>query len=159
MLRKRFNIGSSRTKSRISFAVPESSPHRNLKRSIFRDPAAIPMLQDIAAALQAQGYNVTAPKPGKACDGFCHVSFPNVEITIVMLVGRKRGNIEFEILTWPTQTLQQRVSGRTMTSPDCPEWVELCSALYAVVTADSRLKSITQRTFREAESQSAADGF
>src|SRR5690349_17174533 len=105
MLREGFHIGKSQTKSRISFAVAESGSHRNLKRSLFRDPAAIPMLQEICRALEAQGYRVTEPKPGKSCHGFFYVSFPNVEITVVLLVRRRKGNIEFDIMTWPGQTL------------------------------------------------------
>lgn len=139
MLRKRFNIRSSQTKSRISFAIPESGPHRNLKRSIFRDPAAIPMLQEIAQRLETQGYRVTKPKPGKACHGVFEVAFRNVQITVVAEVGRRKGNIEFELKTWPSQTLRQRMSAGTMKSADCREWAELCSAIHTSLAADQRL--------------------
>jgi len=51
----------------------------NLKRSIFRDPAAIPKLKQIAESLRVKGYEVTEPKPGKACHGACRVIFTDVE--------------------------------------------------------------------------------
>ncbi len=153
MLRKRFHIGKSETKSRIFFALPETEPHRNLKRSMFRDPAAIPILRNIAQSLKVRGYKVTGPKPGKACHGFCKVSFPDVEISIVMLVRRRKGNIEFQIMTWPSQTLRQRISGRAMRSPDCPEWAELCATVHTVLAENPRLKSLALHTFAKAEAE------
>jgi len=149
MLRKRFHIGDTQTKSRLSFRIPESQPHTNLKRTLFRDPAALPMLQNIAEGLHAQGYEVTKPKTGKACHGSCRVIFPDVEISVVLLVGRRRGKIEFEILTWPSQTLGQRISGRRMKSADCTKWAELCSAMHTILAGDSRVESVRLRTFSD----------
>jgi hypothetical protein len=151
MLRKRFHIGDTLTKSRLSFTVPESVPYSNLKRTPFRDPAALPMLQHIAEGLHAQGYKVTQPKTGKACHGVCQVIFPDVEIEVVLLVRRCRGKVEFEVLTWPSQTLRQRISGRRMKSADCTEWAELCSAMHTVLAENSRVESILLRTFSEGE--------
>ena len=153
MLRKQFHIGKSQTKSRISFAVPEVGPHRSLKRSLFRDPAAIPMLQDIARALESKGYHVTQPTTGKACYGWFEVPFPNVEIGVFLLVRRRKQNIEFEIWTSPSQTFRQRLSAGTMKSPDCPEWAELCSAIYSILAADQRVKLLTLKTFAEAHEE------
>ena len=151
MFRKRFHIGDAQTKSRLSFNVPESQPHTNLKRTPFRDPAALPMLQSIADALRAQGYEVTNPKTGKGCHGACRVIFPDVEISVVLLVRRRRGKVEFDILTWPSQTLRQRSSGRRMRSADCTEWAELCSAMHTTLAGDSRVESVLLRTFSESE--------
>jgi len=109
------------------------------------------MLQDIAEALQAQGYNTTKPKTGTACHGFCRVIFPDVEIEVVLLVQRGRGKVEFEILTWPSQTLRQRISGRSMTSADCTEWAEVCAAMQTILAGDSRVESVVLRTFSEGE--------
>jgi len=125
MLRKHFHIGKSETKSRISFRVPESEPHISEKRSLFRDPAAIPTLQKISRALMAQGYDVTEHTVGKACHGACRVAFKNVEISVVLLVHRRDAKIEFEIITWPSQSLRQRMAGRRMKHPDCQEWAEI----------------------------------
>jgi len=151
MLRKQFNIRDSHTKSRLSFKIPDGEPHQNLKRSLFRDPAALPMLQNIAEGLHAQGYEVSRPKPGKACHGGCHVIFPNVEIELILLARRRSGKIEFEILTWPSQTLRQRFRGQTLRSPDCKEWSELCSAITDILVRDSRVESLLLRTFIDAE--------
>lgn len=151
MLRKRFHIGKSKTKSRISFRVPESEPHTNVKRSLFRDPAAIPTLQKICRALMAEGYAVTEPKVGKACHGACRVAFKEVEISVILLVRRRRAKIEFEILTWPSQSLRQRMGARRMTHPDCQEWAELASAIHAIVARDLQPEAVSLRTFSKAE--------
>jgi hypothetical protein len=152
MLRERFSIRTSQTKSRLSFKLPEVESHQTLKRAFFRDPAAIPMLEHIAGSLRIGGYNVTKPKPGKACHGAFRVIFPQVEISVVLLVRRRRRKIEFEILTWPSQSLRQRFRGRTLTSPDCEEWAQLCSAIREILAQDSRLESLQWRTFIDAES-------
>ena len=151
MLRKRFHIGNSRTRSRISFRVPESASHTYVKPRPFRDPAAIPTLQKISRALVADGYDVTEPKVGKACDGSCRVVFNDVQISVVLLVHRRNATIMFEIMTWPSQSLRQRVTGRRMTRPDCREWAELASAIQTIVARDLQPETVTLRTFLEAE--------
>src|SRR5690349_15870394 len=129
MFRKRFHIGRSQTKSRISFRMPDCESQVDLKRRIFRDPVAIPTLQKISLALLAQGYDVSEPKVGKACDGFCRVVFKDVEISVVLLVERCDAKIKFDVITWPSQSFRQRMKGRRMTQPDCAEWAELASAI------------------------------
>ena len=155
MLGKHFHLGKSKTKSCISFRVPESEPHSSLKRSVFRDPVAIPTLQTISRALIAEGYDVTEPKVGKACHGACRVAFKEVEISVVLFVRRRKAKIEFEIMTWPSQSLRQRMARRRMTHPDCQEWAELASAIRAIVARDLQPETVILRTF--AEAQDAAD--
>jgi hypothetical protein len=155
MLRKRFHIGKSQTKSRISFRVSDAELHTSVKRSLFRDPAAIPTLQKISRALMAEGYYVTEPKVGKACGGACRVAFKDVEISVVLLVHRRNAKIEFEIMTWPSQSVRQRMAGRRMTHPDCQEWAEVASAIQAIVARDLQPETVTLRTFADAEA--AAD--
>jgi hypothetical protein len=151
MLRKHFHIGKSQTKSCISFRVSDSDPHASVKRSLFRDPAAIPTLQKVSRALLAQGYDVTEPKVGKACHGSCRVAFKEVEISVILLVHRRNAKIEFEIMTWPSQSLRQRMAGRRMTHPDCQEWAELASAIQTIVARDLQPETVTLRTFAEVE--------
>jgi hypothetical protein len=159
MLTKRFHIGKSQTKSCISFSMSDSmsdstsdsEPHNSVKHSLFRDPVAIPTLQKISRALVAQGYDATEPKVGKACDGACRVAFKQVEISVVLLVHRHNAKIEFEIMTWPRQSLRQRMVGRRMTHPDCEEWAELASAIQTIVARDLRPEIVMLRTFAEAE--------
>jgi hypothetical protein len=155
MLRKHFHIGKSRTKSWISFRVSDSEPNTSVKRRPFRDPSAIPALQKISHALLAQGYDVTEPKVGKACHGSCRVAFKDVEISVVLLVHRRNAKIEFEIMTWPSQSLRQRMAGRRMTHPDCQEWAQLASAIQTIVARDLQPETVTLRTFAEADA--AAD--
>ncbi len=155
MLGKHFHIGKSETKSCISFRAPESEPLTSVKRSPFRDPAAIPTLHKISRALMAEGYDVSEPKVGKACDGACRVAFNDVEISVVLLVHRRNAKIEFEIMTWPSQSLRQRMAGRRMTHPDCQEWADLASAIHTIVAKDLQPETIMLRTF--AEANDAAD--
>jgi len=155
MLRRSFHLGKSQTKSWVSFKLSDSEPHSNVKRSPFRDPLAIPTLQKISRALLAQGYNVTEPKVGKACDGSCRVAFKDVEISVVLLVHRRNAKIEFEIMTWPSQSLRQRMAVRRMTHPDCHEWAELASAIQTIVARDLQPETVMLRTF--AEGNDAAD--
>ena len=152
MLRKQFSIRDSQTKSRFSFKLPDTRPHGDLKRTPFRDPAALPMLQTIAEDLHAEGYEVSKPKPGKACHGFCRVKFSDVEIAVVLLLRRRRGKVEFQLLTWPSQSLRQRLVGRTLASPDCKEWSELCSAINSILIRNSQLESLVSTTFSDDES-------
>jgi hypothetical protein len=155
MLRKRFHIGKSQTKSCISFKMSDSEPDTSVKRSLFRDPAAIPTLRQITRALLAQGYEATDAKIGKACHGSFRVAFAEVEISVVLLVHRRNAKIEFEIMTWPSQSLRQRMGGRRMTHPDCQEWAELSSAIQSIVEKHLQPEKVTLRTFTEA--QAAAD--
>ena len=150
MWSKEFSIADSHTKSRLSFTLPDAG-HRTPKRSLFRDPAAVPMLEHIAEALRLHGYKVTKPRPGKACHGGCRVIFSDVQITVILHVRRREGKVEFEIITWPSQTLLQRFSGRKAKLPDCEEWGELCSAMNDVLARDSRVQSLRWRTFMDAD--------
>jgi hypothetical protein len=150
MLGKRFSLRDSQTKSRFSFKLPDE-PHGGLTRSVFRDPAALPMLRNIAEGLRSDGYEVRNPKLGKACHGYCEVLFPDVNVDVIMLVGRRGGKIEFEIMTWPRQTLRQSLLGRTLKSPDCEEWSQLCSAINSILSRDPRLESVAVRTNVQAE--------
>ena len=151
MLRKHFHIGKSQTKSHISFRVPDSEQHTTLKRSLFRDPAAIPALQKISRALIAEGYDVTEPRVGKACHGWCRVVFKDVEISLVLLVHRRNAKIEFVIMTWPSQSLRQRMTGRRMTHPDSQEWAESASAIHTIVARDLQPETVTLTTFAEGD--------
>lgn len=99
----------------------------------------------------AEGYDVTEPKVGKACHGACRVAFKDLEISVVLLVHRRNAKIEFEILTWPSQSLRQRIAGRRMPHPDCHEWAELASAIQTIVARDLQPEMVMLRTFAEAE--------
>lgn len=69
MFRRRFNLMDTHVKSSFRFKVPEVPGWRRLpqreRRSLFRDPAALPMLEKIIDALQVQGYSVTKPRTGR----------------------------------------------------------------------------------------------
>ena len=99
----------------------------------------------------SEGYNVTKPKVGKACHGAFHVAFKDVEISVILLVHRHNAKIKFEIMTWPSQSLRQRMAGRRMTLPDCQEWAELALAIHTFVARDLHPEMVTLRTFAEAE--------
>lgn len=130
--------------------MSDSEPQNNVKRSLFRDPAAIPTLQRISRGLVAQGYDVSEPKVGKACHGFCRVAFKNVEISVLLFVERCDAKIKFDVMTWPSQSFRQRMKGRRMTQPDCEEWAELATAIRVIVARDLEPETVTLRTFAEA---------
>lgn len=131
--------------------MPDSEPQNNVKRPLFRDPAAITTLQKISRGLLAQGYDVSEPKVGKACHGFCRVAFKNVEISVLLFVERCEAKIKFEVMTWPSQSFRQRMKGRRMTQPDCEEWAELATAIRIIVARDFKPETVTLRTFAEAD--------
>jgi hypothetical protein len=95
----------------------------------------------------------TKPEPGKACQDFCRVTFPNVDIAVVLLVQGREGKIRFEIVTVPSQTLRQRFSGRPMRSSDCQEWAELCPAIHSILSANSRLEKMVTKTFADGQAE------
>jgi hypothetical protein len=155
MFRKRFNLMETSVKSSFKFKVREDPGWRRItprpRRSIFRDPAALPMLEKIADALTARGFSVTKPKTGAACHGWFQVAFPGFRIMVVLLTGRKRGMVEFSIQSWPSQSLRQRWRTRAATSPDSSDWDQLCREIYNVISGEIKPESLQWTTFKEAE--------
>jgi hypothetical protein len=150
MLGRRFSIRDSQTKSRFRFRRRELS-NAQTRTSIFRDPAAIPLLQQMADNLSLRGYKVTKPKPGKACHGAFGVEFPNVQIIVIMLVERGPDFVEFFILSWPSQTLAQRLRTPKPRSPDFAEWREVCSAIHDFLAHDLETEGLEWTTCMEGE--------
>ena len=110
------------------------------------------MLQGIASRLTARGYDVTLPMPGKACHAACSMKFPHVLVSLVLLVFRCNGCVNYELLTWPRQNVVQRWSRHRLASPeDCREWGEVCATVYDVLRDDEHLNSVRSLTFAEAE--------
>ena len=129
MLRKRFSLKGSKIKSRIVFRLPDCKTERHIVWKPFHDPAALPVMERLADALRQRGNNVTTPKNGKACDGCFKVTFASVTITVILLVDRTQQSVEFTLLSWPSQSLAQRLH-RSAASPDeFGEWDELCSVM------------------------------
>ena len=87
----------------------------------------------------------------EACHGWCRVAFKDVGIWVVLLVHRRNAKIEFEIMTWPSQSLRQEWWGGRMTHPDCREWAELASAIRTIVARDLQPETVALRTFAEAD--------
>jgi hypothetical protein len=77
--------------------------------------------------------------------------FKDVEISLVLLVHRRNAKIEFVIMTWPSQSLRQRMTGRGMTHPDCQEWAESASAIHTIVARDLQPETVTLTTFAEGD--------
>ena len=141
----------SQTKSHFSFTLPDVQQNGDLESRPFRDPAALPLLQSIVDQLREDGFEVTTPKSGMACHAGCQVTFSDVCIAVIMLLKRRAGEVKFHVLTWPSQSLWQRFTGRALTSPDCPEWSAVCSAIHAILARDARLQSLVSRTSSEDE--------
>ena len=83
------------------------------------------------------------------------VAFKDVEKSVVLLVHRRNAKIEFEIMTWPSQSLRQRMGRRRMPHPDCREWAELAAAIQTIGARDLQPETVTLRT--SAEADDAAD--
>ena len=105
-------------------------------------------LAKIAERLRVQGYSVEEPKPGKACHAHVQVNFPDVQVSVILLVKRTETSLECALLTWPSQSFSQRLR-RRMASPDCEEWSRLCSAINDVLTQNVAVESLRWTTFNE----------
>ena len=146
------NISQSKTKSQFFFEVPEPEPGENARATVFRDPAAVPMLSRIAAQLRGLGYEVTEAKPGKACDAGCRVEFHTVSIALILFVRRNAEKVAFQLATWPVQSLRQRTFGRRIESPgDCQEWGRVCSAIKPILAGISLHGPVIATTFADGE--------
>jgi hypothetical protein len=133
MLRKRFSLSQSKVKSRFVFRLPEHKTESNESGKSFRDRAALPLLERLADALRMRGYFVSTPKRGKACDGTFQVTFSSVMVIVILLVERPNEIEEFTLLSWPFQTLSQRLSRSVATPDDFAEWAKLCSDINEVL--------------------------
>lgn len=145
------NISKSQTRSRFFFDVPDIKS-QIAEAGLFKDPAAVPMLQTVKESLSAQGFDVTDPRPGKACHASCTVRFPRLHVALVLLVQRSEGLIHFQLLTWPYQRLSQRMLHQRLQPPgDCDEWTKVCAAIGEILHRDLKLTSFMSTTFREGE--------
>ena len=138
MLRKGFSIRDSQTKSRLSFKLPDVGPHRTLKRSLFGTRLPFRCLNSSPRACDSKAMRSRNRNPARRVMGLVAPIFPDVEISVVLAVRRRKGKIEFEILTWPSQTLRQRFR-RTLKSPDCQEWAELCSTIRDILARETTI--------------------
>jgi hypothetical protein len=99
----------------------------------FRDPAGLDISQKIASGLRQQGYEVTEPKNGKACDAVFRCKFKDFSITAVLAIDdRREGVVKCRLLTWksrktPLARLLQR--DPPMSTAMEEQWKRLCSAL------------------------------
>jgi hypothetical protein len=155
MLRKRFNLLDTHVKSSFEFKIREDPGWRRLpqrgRRTVFRDPVALPVLEKIGAALNARGFRATKPKVGKACHTVFNVAFDDVSIVVILHVRRRRGMVEFSILSWPYQSLTQRWRTRASSNPDFAEWEQLCTSIYDILSGEIKPESLQWMTFKESE--------
>ncbi len=122
----------SRTKSRFCFELDDPVPAADI--SLFRDPAAVPLLDKVVAALRLAEFDVTDAHPGKACHAAARVTFPSLSISLVLLVERDEGTARFELLTWPFQSFRQGIFGKRLRSPgDCNEWTLVASEIERIL--------------------------
>jgi hypothetical protein len=144
MLDKGFSLWGSRVKSRFSFQLPRAPRATELaeRRNMFRDPAALPLLQRIGDSLQTKGLVVTAPKTGKACHGCFKIHFPNVRVMIIVTVQRKGRMLQFDLRTWPFQSFVQRFRRRASTADDFEEWSQACSVLHEILAREMKPESL-----------------
>lgn len=110
---------------------------QNVKYPIFRDPAGLDVLGRIATGLLHRGYKITGLGAGKGIDaGFeCQLS-PECEITVILYVKRTTDRIRFDLQTFRTYSLFDKLfKRRNQTSAKCGLlWHSLCSDINEVIS-------------------------
>lgn len=104
----------------------------------FRDPLGPLLGTRIANQLRAQGFRVTAVKPGKACDAGFGVEFPKFQVAAVLSVTRRSGVIECDVLTWCIKHLWRRVSPDSLADG----WTSVCVAINEILRQDSNVTAL-----------------
>jgi hypothetical protein len=143
---------SVRDKMRSCFLITarvRSTAPDSIKR--FRDPIAIEILQRVAIRLRAEGFLVTEPRPGKACDGGFDVRFPKFSVTAILLAKRSAAAAHCIVLTWCSRPFWRRLSPQAVSEG----WIRVCSAIEAALNSDVaalELESVQRFTENEGES-------
>jgi len=153
MLGKQFSLMASAVKSCFSFQLREESENRQQldPKSIFRDPAALPVLRQITDSLRNKGYVTTLPRPGKACHGGFAVKFSNVRVIVILLVSRSGQIVEFNLMTWPSQPFLHQLVGRAKHPDRFKEWSQVCATINDILTREIKPESLRWITFKQSE--------
>ncbi len=137
-----------RLKSRFVFTVARGSGGWPTARR-FRDPVGMQICDRLVGRLRADGFTVTKPTPGNACDAGFGVKFSDFTVSVVLLVGRRVDSTECALLTWCSKSLWRRVSVDSAYA----NWAELCTGIERGLRDDPSVTSLLSLTWNEAEAR------
>lgn len=123
---------------------------------LFRDPYGPYLLARVARLLSARGFDVTAVRPGRACDAGFSVRLDRLAIEVALLVKRREKVTECGLLTWCHRPLFGRFWRRALPKRESDEWSRLSAAIDSVLREDLQdlnLISLLSLTRREAEAR------
>jgi hypothetical protein len=127
----------------------------------FRDPAALLIFQRLAHGLRQEGYEITEPKHGDACDAIMRCKLNDVVITLVINGQERKETVEYRLLTWRRTTALGKLLGRDrqLTSGDKKEWNSLCLAIGQELQDVIGATTVIWLTRRDAEIQWSKAGW
>lgn len=136
-------------KSQFFFAAKNDGLDRTrVKR--FRDPLGLEILCQVAGCLRADGFQVTDPKEGKACDAIFCVQFADMEVSVVLGANRPGDRIECFVLTWVPKRWRLRPFWRLPFPQRTSEnWNGVCDAIERALKGNANVLSLTRLTLQE----------
>ena len=141
-------LSDDRLKSHFALTMT-SAVHGRPEARRFRDPRGPGILQRVADKLRAQGFSVSDPKPGKACDAAFDVAFPNLRVYAFLVFWPCRGRVECELFTGCRQARWCRVAPELAYDAGS----RVCSSIERALRDDPEIKSFACLTWNEAETR------
>lgn len=133
-------------KSCFAFKVPNESPEQSPPKP-FRDPFGSQILSEICSRLRAEGFQLSDPKPGRACDSGSTARCPGLKLEVVVLVKRSQTSIDCALLTWRTRPAWRRISSPSVLC----QWEGLCAAIERILREDLKITPLLWLTREQAE--------
>jgi hypothetical protein len=122
--------------TKASFEIAESALGRIEYNAdppgFLRDPAALRALEELAAELCREGYNIDIPRPGKACQAFCSYLLGDRRINILLWVDeRVEGSLKCSLSTFYSQPFFYRLLRRDLlaSAEFLENWKNFCTAI------------------------------
>jgi hypothetical protein len=145
--------GAAGIRSCFLFAVLNASEaQRNFKK--FRDPVALEVSRELAHRLSADGFTVTVPKPGKACDAAFKIRVQDFNVLAIVLAKRSGTHVEFSVLTSCIRPLWRPVTPQVILEG----WVRACEAIEKGLRQDRNITSLQWLTEDQADAYSEEAG-
>ncbi len=143
-------------KSRARFAIATGSLGLTVENRIhpFRDEAALKILRCVVSGLRKQGYVLSEPRHGMACDAISRCKFGTFWITIMLIL--ESGDTASSLCglhTWPRPPGFSLFRRRLSTTDEIAgEWTKLCMAIDGQLKQQPDINSLTWFTQGESKS-------
>jgi len=147
-IRRLETVAADRLKSRFVFNLVHSAAGQGSPR-LFRDPDAPHVCARLATKLCAEGYVVTEPRPGKACDAGFEVKFPDFSVIVIILASHRDSSTECLLLTFCRKSLLRRVPIQSAYD----RWASLCTAIEQGLRDDANVTCLLSLTRIEDEAR------